>query len=96
VRRLSFEEYVSLVCHALRRPLPEPALPSLTLVGDLGLDSFDALELLVLTEDWAGLVCGQEVPELTSVGDAYDYYLRALLEAERSEGVVGPFAREPQ
>lgn len=49
---------------------------------DLDLDSLEALELLVIVESLAGLmVPPEETPLIFTLGDAYNYYQQARIEA---------------
>jgi len=78
VDRLGFEAYRDLVLEELDLEVPEGVGPEATLDDDLGMDSFNVFELIVLTEQLAELdVPPAELPPLVSLGDAHAYYLAA-------------------
>jgi acyl carrier protein len=46
------------------------------LYDDLGMDSIDAMRLLIVLEEWAAILLPpEEIPVLLTVGDAYEYYV---------------------
>jgi acyl carrier protein len=50
-----------------------------SLFDELGLDSMNAFELIIITEQLAGLsVPLPDLPPIFTLGDAYAYYLAAL------------------
>jgi acyl carrier protein len=60
--------------------------PGLNLVEDLELDSLQALELVVLTEDMAGLVVPPETePLIFTLGDAFEYYKGIVAMKQRED-----------
>jgi len=66
-----------------------PALqPWVGMFDDLGIDSFQAFEVLIIIETAAGLdVPPPELPEIFTLGDAFEYYqaARALAVAAVAE-----------
>jgi acyl carrier protein len=51
---------------------PEKLVPSATLIGDLGLDSLDAVDMLVYIEDKFGIkVEGEKLRSLQTLQDVY-------------------------
>jgi acyl carrier protein len=57
------------------------------LYDDWGLDSLQAFELIIMSEQLAGLaVPPAEIPDMYSAGDAYGYYQRCLSEARLADG----------
>jgi acyl carrier protein len=57
-----------------------------SIYGDWGLDSLQTFELIIMTEDLAGLrVPPAEVPPIYLIGDAYDYYLKCIAAAHQLE-----------
>jgi acyl carrier protein len=56
----------------------EAVTPYTGLFDDLGLDSFRAFEMIVIIESAAGLdVPPPDIPEIYTVGDAFEYYRTA-------------------
>jgi len=74
---LTFETYTTRVVDLLGLDLSDrPITPDDGLYTDLALDSFQALQLIVVTEAIADIsVPPVEIPELFSAQDAYDYYV---------------------
>jgi len=74
---LTFETYTTRVVNLLGLDLSDrPITPDDGLYTDLALDSFQALQLIVVTEAIADIsVPPVEIPELFSAQDAYDYYV---------------------
>lgn len=72
---LDFREFVDELRSALTTDLPESVTPYDGLYDDLGFDSFQAFELLIVVEGIAGnVVPPAEVPELYTLGDVHAYY----------------------
>jgi acyl carrier protein len=71
----TLESYVTLMTELLDlRPLENPT-DDIDLYEEWGLDSLQAFELIILTEQLAGLdVPVVEVPAMFTIGDAYIYY----------------------
>jgi acyl carrier protein len=84
--QLQMEDFVRRVERLMNRELgPDraPIDPSASLYDDLGLDSIEALQLLIAIESIAGIdVPPLEVPALYTVQDAFEYY--SLLVRQRS------------
>lgn len=81
VQPLPFDQFSTLVVERLRLP-DEPLAPDDGLYTTLALDSFQSLELLVVIEAMADVEVPPAVlPQLFTMGDAYEYY-RELLAAE--------------
>ena len=59
--------------------------PEMNLFDELGVDSLGAYELLLLTEELAGLEDPPgEVPPLFTLADAFDYYLQGCRAANET------------
>lgn len=72
---LTFGQFVDRLRVHLRLDLPDTVRRDDSLYEQLGLDSIQAFELMVVTEASAGSVIPPATfPELYSVGDAYAYY----------------------
>lgn len=72
---MEFENFVQRLRQNISADLPESLSPNDGLYDELGLDSFQAFELLIIVESLAGsLVPPVDIPELYTVGDAYAYY----------------------
>ena len=73
---LEFEEYVARVTEFLDVPAPTTLDRDSGLYEDLGIDSLQAFELLIITEQLAGLsALPPSIPAIYTLGDAYDYYV---------------------
>ena len=73
---LEFEEYVARVTKLLDVPAPTTLDRDYGLYENLGIDSLQAFELLIITEQLAGLsVPPPSIPAIFTLGDAYDYYV---------------------
>ena len=72
---MNFDQFVERLQALLRVTFPDPVDRSDGLYDDLGLDSFQAFELLIIIEGLAGsMVPPVEIPELYTLADAYAYY----------------------
>ncbi|MGH9212991.1 MAG: acyl carrier protein [Acidimicrobiales bacterium] len=72
---MNFEEFVTRVGVLLRIEIPQPVNPYDSLYDDLGLDSFQAFELMIIVEALAeSMVPPFDMPELYTLADAFDYY----------------------
>ena len=72
----SFSEYLSLMDELLLINSEVELNEESSLYSDWGIDSLQAFELILLTEQLAGVhVPPSEIPELYTTGDAYRYYL---------------------
>jgi acyl carrier protein len=67
--------YVALMSELLSIELPIDLSSEMSIFDDWGLDSLQAFELIILTEDLAGLVVPPaQIPPIYTVGDAFIYY----------------------
>jgi acyl carrier protein len=83
----SVEEFGAALARLLRLEREDRFSHEVGLFDDWGLDSLQAFEMVIIVESMAGcLVPPAVIPELLTVGDAYDYY-RALV--DRGSGVEG-------
>jgi acyl carrier protein len=72
---LDFTTFVTRLRSVLDAEIPESVTPYDSLYEELGFDSFQAFELLIVVESLAeSLVPPAEVPELYTLGDAHAYY----------------------
>lgn len=79
---LPFDRFASLVVQRLNLAYDQPVAPDDGLYTELALDSFQSLELLVIVEAMADVeVPPANLPEIYTMGDAYEYY-RQLVAAE--------------
>lgn len=79
---LIFESYTSQLLAALDIHWEDEAHAG-TLLEDVGMDSMDLFELVVFTERIAGLeIPPDQIPDLMTLGDAYNYYIFAVGEAD--------------
>jgi acyl carrier protein len=75
---LGFDAFAGRLCELLDLDAHDSVTPTTGLYDDLGLDSFQAFQVIVLVEQLAGLVVAPvELPELYTVGDSHRYYLAA-------------------
>jgi len=76
----SFDEYCERLAAVLEFPSNVKLDQATNLQDDLELDSLGTFELVVVTENLAGLVVPlvDDVPPIWTLGDAYDYYLKAV------------------
>jgi acyl carrier protein len=85
---LEFGDFVSRLRSVHSGQIPESVTPYDNLYDELGFDSFQAFELLIVVESLAGnLVPPAEVPELYTLGDAHAYYEQLRVS---DVDVVGP------
>lgn len=83
---MEFQEFVEDLRTALTAELPESVTPYDGLYDDLGFDSFQGFELLIVVEGLAGnVVPPAEVPALFTLGDVHAYY-EELSSAEADSG----------
>ena len=84
---LSFDGFLNRLDRQLAWPCGiEGHAPSTDLYADLGLDSIQAFEVLLATEELAGLdEPPPELPALRTLDDVFEYFQRAIL-LERSGG----------
>jgi acyl carrier protein len=72
---MSFEQFVAHLLVLLRIEIGRPANACDSLYEDLGLDSFQAFELLIIIEGLAeAMVPPMDLPELYTLADAFAYY----------------------
>jgi hypothetical protein len=75
---MTFNEYASSLEKAIGVTFPPAYGPDTGLFDEIDLDSLSAFELILFTEDLAGLtVPPAEPPSLATLGDAFSYYLAA-------------------
>jgi acyl carrier protein len=73
---LGIEEYWLRLGTIIGLPPINPIVPSLSLEGDIGVDSLQSLEVIIVTEQMAGVWIPPAVqPEIFTVADAYSYYV---------------------
>ena len=71
-----FEEYVSRLFEALDIEVRSGYTQDSGLYDDIGLDSLQAFELVIFTEELAGLTMPPPfIPMIFTLGDAYTYFL---------------------
>lgn len=82
---LTFDEFSRRLCGSFG--LATVGISTNTsLWDDLGLDSVQAMQVLLSIEEWAEvLLPPEEIPALMTLGDAYDYY-RSLDPGIQSNG----------
>ncbi len=80
---LTFDTYCAHVFELLELPVPTELSEDSNLGEDLGIDSLQALELVVISEQLAGWTepCAS-VPAISTMQDAYGYY-RSRLAADQ-------------
>lgn len=80
---LRFDTYCAHVFELLDVPVPIELSEESNLAEDLGIDSLQTLELVVISEELAGWTepCAS-VPAISTMQDAYDYY-RSRLAADQ-------------
>lgn len=72
---MEFDEFIDELRVMLTAELPESVAPYDGLYDELGFDSFQAFELLIVVEAMAEtLVAPEDVPELFTLGDAHAYF----------------------
>ncbi|MEO7573188.1 MAG: acyl carrier protein [Acidimicrobiales bacterium] len=83
---LDFEQFSGRLLRSLRIPEPEEGVNSTTsLFDDLGLDSIQAFEMILITEELAEtLIPPAEMPAMYTLGDVFAYY-RVAAEMSRDE-----------
>lgn len=82
-----FKDFAGRLLTMLDVELPAKLTRDADLYADLGLDSLQAFQLVLLIESLTGVVVPPEtVPALYSLGDAFDYY--AMLSAAGSSDAV--------
>jgi len=74
---LTFDDFSSRVIDTLQVDQPPAVTPYSDLYNELGLDSFQAFQLIVVIEALAGAeVPPPDLPEMYTMGDAFRYYQR--------------------
>lgn len=72
---MTFELFVARISAMLRVAIPPGVAPGTGLYDDLGLDSFQAFELLIVIESLAEVTLPpMDLPQLFTLGDAFEYY----------------------
>jgi acyl carrier protein len=76
---LAFDQFSERLLRSLRVPLPREGISPATLIfEDLGLDSIQAFEMILVTEEIAEtLIPPAELPPMFTLGDVYAYYRTA-------------------
>jgi acyl carrier protein len=75
---MDFQTFAALLLERLGLAAVGPVQPSTGLFDELGFDSLQAFETLIIIETAAGLdVPPADLPEIYTVGDAFDYYRSA-------------------
>ena len=75
---LTFETYCDRLFRALDLAIDDEIRNDSNL-ADIGMDSLDLFELLVFTEQIAGLMSPPTLtPEFITLGDAYNYYVQSV------------------
>lgn len=84
---MTFAEFLQTLLDHLGLDAPASVDGSIGLYDDLGIDSFQAFEVIVVAELAAGLdVPPPELPILYTVEDAYSYYRNCLAAARGANG----------
>ncbi len=85
-RKLDFDVFCAKVLSILEVDWNDPCRRDVRIFEDMGLDSLETFELLVVIESLAELfVPLPEVPLIFTLGDAFDYYEVACTAAESDE-----------
>lgn len=72
---MEFEAFVARLRALVSVDIPNDVSRYAGLYDELGFDSFQAFELLIIVESMSGnLVPPEQVPELYTLGDAHAYY----------------------
>jgi acyl carrier protein len=72
---VNFDDFVDQLRSILSAEIPPSVTQYDSLYDELGFDSFQAFELLIVVESLAGnLVPPEQLPELYTLGDAHAYY----------------------
>jgi acyl carrier protein len=74
-----FDDYASILLEIFHKVEHDGVSRSADLYEEIGLDSLQTFELIVLSEQMAGLMIPPvEIPAINSMGDAYDYYVQCV------------------
>jgi acyl carrier protein len=85
----ALNEYLAMMSEMLQVQAIEPLEPQSSLYEDWGIDSLQAFELIILTEQLAGLhIPPAEIPLMFTVQDAYEYYQLCRTLRSQSQGPV--------
>jgi acyl carrier protein len=72
---MDFEAFAARLIDALNLHSDSPVRADSGLFDELGVDSFQAFQLLIMIETWAGLLVPPPyLPEIFTLGDAYEYF----------------------
>jgi acyl carrier protein len=72
---MTLDQLVGQIEAALDISVPRPVTAELGLVDDLGLDSFQVFELMIIVETLADcLLAPEDPPILITLGDVHEYY----------------------
>jgi acyl carrier protein len=75
---MDFGEFAELLISHMELPYTGPFERSTGVYDELGVDSLQAFQMLIIIETAAELdVPSLELPDIITLGDAYDYYLAA-------------------
>ena len=75
---MNFDSFSRRLLESLQVDFDGQLSAATNLYEEIGLDSLQAFELVVLIEAWAGLmITPQEIPEIYTLADAYSYYCLA-------------------
>lgn len=84
---VTFEEFCRAVSREVQLPTIVDMDPSMRLFDDIGMDSFGSFELVLATEELAGLSAPpSQVPEIHTLGDAYAYFLKCRADVAAGTG----------
>jgi acyl carrier protein len=74
---MTFDEFAIFLAQALELEPPITLQPTTGLYDELGLESLQAFQMVIAIETRAGLeIPEDDVPELYTLGDAYEYFCR--------------------
>jgi acyl carrier protein len=72
---MDFDAFAAMLVERLQLEDAGPLSPSTGMFDDLGIDSFQAFEVLIIVETAAGLdVPPPDLPEIFTLGDAFAYF----------------------
>ncbi len=75
---MDFTAFAEMVTNRLELVTNVAMEPSTGLFDDLGIDSFQAFQMLIIIETAADLIVPPPyLPEMFTLGDAYEYFLEA-------------------
>jgi acyl carrier protein len=81
-KTLPFDRFAYALLKTLAIDVPSALSRETGLFDDLGLSSIQAFEMIIVIEEAAELLIPMmDLPRIFTLGDAYDYYLAAVVEA---------------